>query len=162
MSESMKPPIGSALAIVLGLIAWQLALRLLPVHQWEDGLTVFVPGIILAGIPVGAWLGWRFAQRVGRRNPFALIGWMAVSAVLLGDLEVSAAIAIGAAVSTGGPGIVAFVPFVFAIGLFFGLLVLPLTLPAAVLWFVTFSGLLWLVRLLHCSAAGPMRRPLPK
>jgi hypothetical protein len=143
MSVHAKPTFGAAVAAVLGIVAFAATLPFLPRDSWEGGIRL-VSTIIVAGIPVGVVLGWRSAWRVGAWNPLKLIGWMAVSAVVLGDVEVCIVLAVAGSWS-GQPEFVVVAPLLFPYGLLLGIFVLPLTLAAAVLWFATYAAVELLV-----------------
>jgi hypothetical protein len=92
----------------------------------------------LMGMPVGAVLGWRFAPRVGRWHAAAIIGWMALSAVLLGDVMVTGSMLVEALLGGGGDvGLVLFAVLILAFGIGYALLALPVTLVAAAAWYAT-------------------------
>ena len=143
MREGMKPPIGAALAGALGVGVFVAVMVWLLGDESIGALPIFAT-LVACGIPVGIVLGWRFATRVGRWHPVGLVAWMAISAVLLGDLEISAGIAIGGAF--GDHSLLAFAPIALVYGLFYAVFVLPITAAAATLWLATFVGLDRLVR----------------
>jgi hypothetical protein len=133
MTDRAKPLVGAAIAAVLAVIAIAIAVTQ-PQTAWP-----LATSLLVAGAPVGIVLGWRFAGRTGRWNPAALVAWMAASAVLLGDAEISAGVAVGGIVS-GDLGVTAFAALAFVAGLIVGLAVLPLTAVAAIIWLVTFKA----------------------
>jgi hypothetical protein len=149
MRKRARSIAGAALALYLGILASIVSMSL--ASAYDAGLWGVIAWVILAGVPVGVVLGWRFGPRVGGWNPFVLIGWMGLSAVLLGDAEIVAGIAIGGLID-GRPEVLVLAPLLYGLGLFVGLLVLPLTLAGAVLWFVVYAVF---ERLTHRTAKGP-------
>jgi hypothetical protein len=137
MSEQAKPKIGAALAPTLGLaclvgsLAW----------QWLPAVGPILPLIIAGGTPVGLLLGARFARRVGRWHPLALVAWMAVSAVLVGDAAVCLlAVVVGLATLSLPTILFAVVAYPFGL-VIAGPFVLPLAALAATLWYLAFVGM---------------------
>jgi hypothetical protein len=72
MNPRSKQVLGAGLAIALGLLAWTATIPFLPKDSWEGGIRLFAT-LVVAGIPVGAFLAWRFADRVARWHPVRLI-----------------------------------------------------------------------------------------
>jgi hypothetical protein len=87
----------------------------------------------LTGIPIAALLGWRFTSRVGKWNAFGIVAWMGISAVLLGNLLVSV---VAAVMATGDLGALFFAYILFGYGLFLAVILLPVTLVAAAVWWL--------------------------
>lgn len=147
MSPGLRAPLGA----VLG------AGASLAVAVWEGDSSsntgMFVgESIGLTGLPIGILLGWRFADRVGRSNPFGLVGWMGASAVLLGDVLVSVGIA-AVNLLEGDPVMAGLFPFLLIFGLAFGVLILPITVVAAIAWLCAFLLFDWLLG--RVQAKGP-------
>jgi hypothetical protein len=146
MNETLKPLIGAALAGALGVVTFVAVLAWILASPQGDAAGAWggldLVAILLAvGTPVGILLGWRFAARVRRWHPVFLVGWMAVSAVLVGDAEVSALIA-AAGIITGHLELIPFAALAFVVGLLaYGMFILPVTVVGATLWLVAFAGL---------------------
>jgi hypothetical protein len=153
MSEDMKRPIGAALAGALG-VGLFLAIMMWVLEDESNYPVPLFAAIVVAGIPVGIVLGWRFASRVGRWHPAGVVAWMAISAVLLGDVEISAVFAVAGAF--GDHTLLAFAPFALLYGLVYAIFVLPVTVAAATLWLAVFVGLDRLIR-----PCGSMRHRSP-
>lgn len=152
MRSRTKSKVGLTVALALGLVALAIVLPFaLTANEWDGGIRLFAI-IIGAGIPPGMLLGWRFAPRVGEREVVAQIAWMALSAVLLGVLEISALMVAGGLV-TGHLEVLALWPLIYAVGLFLGLFVLPITLVAAVVWY--FAYRIVIARLYGRTARDP-------
>jgi hypothetical protein len=82
---------------------------------------------------------------------------MALSAALLGDAEASVILAV-VGMWSGEPGFVVLAPFSFTAGLFYALFVLPITVTAATLWYLSFRATVWLATRLH-EQAGQAKGP---
>jgi hypothetical protein len=133
MTDRAKAPVGAAIAAALAVTAIAVSINQ-PQAAWP-----LLTSLLVAGAPVGIALGWKFASRTGRWNPAALVAWMAASAVLLGDAELSAGLAVGGIVSGDLP-LTAFAVLAFLFGLIVGLAVLPLTVVAATVWLITYTA----------------------
>jgi hypothetical protein len=137
---------GSAVSAAIAGIGALTMTRLL-----ESDLLAF-GSLGLMGTPVGALLGWRFAPRVGRWPVAGVIGWMAVSAVLLGDVMVTGSMLVEALLGGGGDlGLVFAAVLILAYGLGYAVLVLPVTLVAAAAWYATMRLLIAAGRRMHSS-----------
>jgi hypothetical protein len=145
----------AVVAISLGLATWAITLPFIPEESWEGGSRLLAT-LLVAGIPVGSFLAWRMVDRVGVWHPLRLIGWLAVSAAVLGDLEITLIFAI-AGMWGGEPVWVVLAPMVFVVGLFYAIFVLPMTLLAATAWYAAFRGIEWLAN--RIRSAGQAKGP---
>jgi hypothetical protein len=144
-----------AVGLVVG-VCVSLGVGLLPV---EGGLGFALPtsGLVelaILGAPVAAFLGWQLAPRVWNAGPGRVAGVGLAMGVLAEPLGVAVVVVamivggLGSIASSDGGALSVFVlaPMLWLIGFFYGVIVLPITIPAGLLWAATVRSIAWLAR----------------
>jgi hypothetical protein len=137
--EAMGAVAGVTISGLVSLAGYGLRLAL------DDSAIGWLALVGLYGLPVGAWLGWRLARRIGTVGGLGLVLWMGVSAAYLGVVVVVTFFAVGNVLATGdlAGAVLGWLALVL-IGVVYAVPVLPITIIAAAAWYATMRLLIGL------------------